>query len=414
MDDSTEPSVNSATARTDDSWRKVLWTMAIVQGLVMMAFTSSGPFLALFIEQLGVHDLREVAVWAGVISSSNFLISAIVSPMWGEVADRKGRKLMVMRSTLAISLFTCVMGFTQSVSQLLAVRMLQGAFSGFSGAANALVATRIPEERLGFALGWLASAGMIGSLLGPMAGGLMVDYVHSYRVVFFLTAAFAMTAFIITALFIKEGPIEASSRPARPKLSLLQQFRSARELTALYSMFPVLFLAQFSVMSIQPVLPLYMKELTGSTAYLGTIAGFAFSVTGLADLIASPFLGKRSDKLGYRRVLTICMTGAGLFFLPQALAPNIWVFIASRFGLGLFIGGILPTANALVARLTPASERGRVFGFTASATFLGSFAGPLLGGAGSAAFGIRSMLAAVCGLYFINMIWVRLRVKDPQ
>jgi DHA1 family multidrug resistance protein-like MFS transporter len=167
-------------------------------------------------------------------------------------------------------------------------------------------------------------------------------------------------------------------------------------------------------MSIQPVLPLYMKELTGSTAYLGTIAGFAFSVTGLADLIASPFLGKRSDKLGYRRVLTICMTGAGLFFLPQALAPNIWVFIASRFGLGLFIGGILPTANALVARLTPASERGRVFGFTASATFLGSFAGPLLGGAGSAAFGIRSMLAAVCGLYFINMIWVRLRVKDPQ
>ncbi|MCK9905659.1 MFS transporter [Microbacteriaceae bacterium K1510] len=135
-------------------------------------------------------------------------------------------------------------------------------------------------------------------------------------------------------------------------------------------------------------------------------------MTGFADLIASPFLGKRSDKLGYRRVLTICMTGAALFILPQALAPNIWVFIAARFGLGLFIGGIMPTANALVARLTPANQRGRVFGFTASATFLGSFAGPLIGGIGSAAFGIRIMLGVVCLLYLLNMFWVRFRVKE--
>jgi len=168
-------------------------------------------------------------------------------------------------------------------------------------------------------------------------------------------------------------------------------------------------------MSVQPVLPVYMKELTnGASGFLGTIAGFAFSVTGLADLIASPFLGKRSDQLGYRRVLTICMTGAGLFYLPQALAPNIWVFVASRFGLGMFVGGIMPTANALVGRLTPARQRGQVFGITSSATFLGSFAGPLLGGLGSAVFGIRWMLGITSLLYLLNMLWVRIKVRDPE
>lgn len=404
---------DSPAVEADVSWKRTLWIMAITQGLMMMAFTSSDTFLPLFIEQLGVHDMREINVWSGVIFSSGFLMSALVSPLWGSLADRKGRKLMVMRSTLAIAIFTCLMGFTFSVWQLFAIRILQGVFSGFSGAAIALVATKIPEERLGFALGWLASAAMFGSLVGPLAGGVLVDTVHNYRVVFFLTSGFALLAFAITALFIKKDTVTANADPVQPKLTLRQQFQSVRELKALRTMIPVLFLAQFAVMSIQPVLPLFVKELTGDAAYLGTVAGFAFSVTGLAGLVASPILGKRSDKLGYRRVLTICMTGTALFFLPQALAPNIWVFIASRFGLGLFIGGILPTANALVAHLTPAHQRGRVFGFTSSATFLGSFAGPLFGGLASAAFGIRFMLIAVCAIYLLNVFWVRLLVQDP-
>ncbi|GGG01879.1 MFS transporter [Paenibacillus abyssi] len=409
----TTPGPSCPDENTDDAWKRTLWVMAVAQGLMMMAFTSSDTFLPLFIEQLGVHDLHERTVWSGVIFSSGFLMSAIVSPLWGSVADRKGRKLMVMRSTLAIALFTCLMGFTFSVWQLFAVRMLQGVFSGFSGAAIALVATKIPEERLGFALGWLASAAMVGSMIGPLAGGILVDAVHNYRVVFFLTSGFALLAFSITALFIKKDSVAANAGSNQPKLTLRQQFQSVRELKVLWTIIPVLFLAQFAVKSIQPVLPLFVKELSGDSAYLGTLAGFAIAVTGLAGLVASPILGKRGDMLGYRRMLTICMTGTALFFLPQALAPNIWVLLASRFGLGLFIGGILPAANALIAQMTPKSQRGRVFGFTSSATFLGSFAGPLFGGLASAAFGIRFMLLAVCVIYVLNVIWVRLVVQPP-
>ncbi len=394
------------------SWRRTLWIMAIVQSLMMMAFTSSGPFLALYINELGVENWDTVAIWAGVISSCNFLIAAIVSPIWGAIGDRKGRKLMVMRTTFAISFFMLLMGFAQNVWHLLITRTIQGIFSGFSAAANALVATVIPEERLGYALGWLASAGMFGSLIGPLVGGVLVDLFHNYRVAFFVTGGFALLASLVTFFFVKER-FEPPQKGAQKKGSIIEQFRAVKELKGVRTLFLVLFLAQFSVMSVLPVLPVYMKELTG-LEYLGIIAGFATAATGLADLIASPFLGKRSDKIGYRKVLTISMIGAALMYLPQALAPNIWVFIAARFGLGLFIGGIMPTANAMVGRLTPKEQRGRVYGFSASAMLLGSFAGPLFGGLGSAVFGIRVMLGLTCLLYLLNLIWVRWKVVEPD
>jgi DHA1 family multidrug resistance protein-like MFS transporter len=401
-------------AKNQTSWKTMLLVMSLVQGIMMMAFSSTSPFLALFIEQLGVHEIHKIDIWAGLIQCSTPLVAAIVSPLWGSLADRTGRKMMVLRSTAAIALFNCLVGFSQNTWELLGLRMMQGAFSGFSAAAVALVSTVIPEAKLGFALGWTQSAGMVGSLIGPLIGGFLADLVHSYRVVFFLTSGFAVTAFLVTLLFVREQLPDRRSEATR-KPSLLGQFRAVKELKSVHTMFLVLFITQFSVMSVQPVLPVYMKELTnGPSGFLGTIAGFAFSVTGLADLIASPFLGKRSDQLGYRRVLTICMTGAGLFYLPQALAPNIWVFVASRFGLGMFVGGIMPTANALVGRLTPARQRGQVFGITSSATFLGSFAGPLLGGLGSAVFGIRWMLGITSLLYLLNMLWVRIKVRDPE
>lgn len=394
------------------SWQVILWTMAIVQFCMSVAFSSSNPFMALYVEQLGVHNLRHVDILTGIIQGMTPLMAALMSPIWGSLSDKSGRKMMVLRSTIAIAIFTGILGLAQSTWQLMVIRALQGAFSGFSAASIALVASVIPQNRLGFSLGWIQTCGMVGTLVGPLVGGVTADYFHSYHMVFFLTTIFAFTAFLITLLFVKEPKLNVA--PMKKKPSLVGQFKAIKELKTVQSMFVVLFLTQFTVMSVQPVLSVFMKHLAGNVGYLNTVAGFAFAVTGLADLIASPFLGKRSDKIGYRRVLTICMTGAGLFYLPQALAPNIWVFVASRFGLGMFIGGILPTANALIGRLAPSDKRGQIYGFTSSATFLGSFAGPLLGGVGSAFLGIRFMLGLAGALYICNMLWVRTKVREPK
>ena len=129
-------------------------------------------------------------------------------------------------------------------------------------------------------------------------------------------------------------------------------------------------------------------------------------------MVAVPFLSRYSDEFGYRRVLLICLAGATLTSLPQAFAGSYWLFAVERFGVGLFIGGILPTANALIGRMVPATNRGAVYGMTASATFLGNSMGPLTGGAIAATFGLRWVFLITAALLLANLVWVYLTVPE--
>ena len=177
-------------------------------------------------------------------------------------------------------------------------------------------------------------------------------------------------------------------------------------------LFFVLFMAQFSTRAVQPVVTLYVQQIVGQRPDLATLGGIAFSVTGLAGMVAVPFLGRHSDEIGYRRVLLICLIGATLTSLPQAFANSYWTFAVERFGVGLFIGAIVPTANALIGRMVPRSDRGTVYGMTASATFLGNSFGPLSGGAIAASFGLRWVFLVTSALLLVNLVWVYLRVPE--
>jgi DHA1 family multidrug resistance protein-like MFS transporter len=160
---------------------------------------------------------------------------------------------------------------------------------------------------------------------------------------------------------------------------------------------------------------LFIQNMVGASPYLATFAGAAFAVVGFGDLIASPFLGKRSDQIGYRRIVLICLIGAGAFTIPQAFVHNVWAFLALRFGVGLFLGGIIPTANAWIGRLFPAEKRGMVYGLSYSASFGGMFFGPLFGGFLAARLGFGSVFLVTGGLMLANVIWVLFGVRpsDP-
>jgi len=177
-------------------------------------------------------------------------------------------------------------------------------------------------------------------------------------------------------------------------------------------LFFVLFMAQFGTRAVQPLVTVFVQELVGPRPDLATLGGVAFSVTGLAGMIAVPLLGKHSDQIGYRRVLLICLAGATLTSLPQAFATSYWLFALERFGVGLFIGAIVPTANALIGRMVSRSDRGTVYGLTSSATFLGNSLGPLTGGAIAASFGLRWVFLITSALLLANLIWVYLTVPE--
>ena len=381
---------------------RTLWLMVAIQFFMTLSFTVLSPVMPLFLPDLGVHGTAAIDLWTGVLNAATPFVAAFASPLWGRLSDRSGRKLMLLRSMVAISIFTCLMGFSQNVWQFFALRALMGAFSGFSATAITLVATRTPDTRLGYALGWLSTGQLIGGLMGPLLGGSVADLSGSNRVPFFVTSAIATCVTIAASVLVKEG-----SRPAATsgKRSAAPSFRAIVTSGGLLPLFLVLLLAQVGVRSVQPVVTLYVQSLVGHVANLATLSGLAFSMTGFADIIASPFLGKRSDVLGYRRVLLISLAGATLFSFPQAFATHYWMFVAERFGVGMFIGGILPTANALIGRMAGPAQRGTVYGLTASATFLGNSIGPMIGGAVAAAFGLNWVFLVTGAMLAGSLVW---------
>ena len=409
MDDkSIDTSVPTETPAS--SWQVTLWAMVGIQFIMTMSFSMLTPIMPLFLPRLGVTTPSEIDIWSGILNGSTSFVAAFASPLWGRLADRRGRKLMLMRSSIAIAVFTALMGAALNVWQFFAFRALMGAFAGFSASAIALVASQVPERRLGFALGWLSTGQLIGSLIGPVIGGGLADLTGSYRIPFYCTSAITLMA----VLLLWRGLHEHFVPPQGPRRerSTITSLRMLIASAGLLPLFFVLLMAQFGVRTVQPVVTLFVQEMLGQVPNIATLSGIAFSVTGLADLIASPFLGKRSDVIGYRRVLLICLLGATLTTLPQAFVGNYWLFVGERFGVGLFIGGILPTANALVGRLVSRADRGTVYGMTASATFLGNSLGPLTGGAVAATIGLRWVFLVTAVLFLVNLLWVYVKVPE--
>jgi DHA1 family multidrug resistance protein-like MFS transporter len=270
----------------------------------------------------------------------------------------------------------------------------------------------VPAQRLGYSLGWLSTGQLVGTLIGPLLGGLVADTTGSYRAPFIVTSAVCAFCGLMALVLVQERFV--APKPGARKASLFQSFAILSRAPGLVPLFVVLLLAQFGVQAVQPVVTLYVQQLLGPMQAVATLGGLAFSVTGIADLIASPFLGRRSDVLGYRRVLLISLAGAALASAPQAFVSSYWGFVAWRFALGLFVGGILPTANALVGRIAPPGDRGTVYGVTASAMFLGQSLGPLSGGAIAATLGLHWVFLVTAVLLTANLIWVWRTVPEMR
>ena len=393
-------------------WQRTLWTMVGVQFVMSISFSILSPIMPLFLPELGVVSREAVDVWAGVLASITSFVAIFTAPLWGSLADRYGRKLMVLRSTLGIALFTLLMGLAQSPWHMVAIRAGMGALAGFNSAATLLVSTQVPEQRLGSSLGWLGTGQLVGSLIGPIIGGGVADLTGSYRIPFFFAGVISLIAFAGTWWFVPERFTPPTG--VRQRRSLLAGISVLTRTRGLVPLIVVMLMAQFATQAVQPVVTLFVQEMLGDRPDLATLGGLAFSVTGMAGVLAVPVLGRRSDVIGYRTVLLICLFGAALFTAPQAVPLGYWAFVAERFGLGLFVGGILPAANSLIGRLTTVTSRGFVYGMVSSAYFVGNTLGPLTGGTIAATIGIRFVFVVTAALLLINLVWVWFTVPEVR
>ncbi|NOU97985.1 MFS transporter [Paenibacillus sp. LMG 31456] len=386
------------------NWRVNLFVLWVGAFLVMAGMTMIVPFLPLYLQELGMHDPHEIATWAGIIFAGNFVTSFIFQPIWGGLADRYGRKVMLLRSGFGMAIVMTLMGFATGAWQLFILRMLNGTISGFLPAAIALVSTNTPKDKTGFAMGTLQSGTMAGAILGPFLGGLMAEWI-GYRYIFYITGALLFAASLLVMFMVKET-FDSAAAAKKPKQSTVEAFNVLRHITQLPSLYTVTFVIQFSLMSTMPLIPLFVQQLHGSGEYLAFYAGLVGSVTGFSNMIASPLLGKLSDRIGPEKILGVCLIGAAVTSIPQAFVHTVWQLLAARFFLGMFLGGLLPTVNSLIRKYTPNGMESRSYSFNTSFLSLGNMIGPIVGGAISGILTIQQLFLIASALLFANSFWV--------
>lgn len=388
-----------------EQWKKNLIVLWFGQFLVMAGMTMIIPFLTLYLQfDLGLSDPHEISVWAGIIFAGNFVTAFIFQPIWGKVSDRYGRKMMLLRSGFGMAIVMVLMGFATNPWHLLLLRMLNGTISGFNPASIALVSTTTPKEKMGFAMGTLQSGAMAGTILGPFIGGLLADAV-GYRPIFYITGTLLFVASLL-ALFVVKESFDLAKAARRAQASILEGLRQVSRIPQLMALFTVTLLIQFANMSPMTLIPLYVQELHGSTENIAFLAGFVSSATGLSNLLASPLLGRLSDRIGAERVLAVSLVGSALAFIPQAMADTVWQLTIARFVLGIFLGGLIPAVNALIRKYTPDGMESRAYSFNSSTLSLGNMIGPVTGGALSGYIGIHGLFLVSGAMMLLNGVWV--------
>ena len=393
------------------NWKRnlaVVWLGCFLTGA---AFSLVMPFLPLYVEQLGVTGHSALNMWSGLVFSITFLFSAIASPLWGGLADRKGRKIMLLRSALGMAIVMLLMGLAQNIWQFLILRALLGLLGGFIPNANALIATQIPRHKSGWALGTLSTGAVSGALLGPLAGGFLADN-YGLRPVFFMTATVLFICFVLTLFFIREQFTPVSKKEM---LHVKEVFGSLKNRELVLSLFVTTLIIQVATGSIAPILTLYVRDLAGNISNIAFISGMIASVPGVAALICAPRLGKLGDRIGPEKILIVALIVSVLLLIPMSFVQNPLQLGILRFLLGAADGALLPAVQTLLVYNSNNQIAGRIFSYNQSFRDIGNVTGPLIGAAVSANYGFRAVFCVTAVVVLFNAVYTGFSLRrNPE
>ena len=376
---SEETAASGAAGRTSFS------LLLVSQLLGTTAFMFVVPFMPLYVQQLGVEDAGHAAAWAGIINGASGATMALVAPLWGRLSDRTGRKLMLLRATLAAVVVVGAMGFVSAPWQLLGLRLLQGTLTGTVPAATSLVASTAPSEKAGWRLGALQTVIFVAAGVGPALGGISADLAGIKTSFFIASALLAVSGTLVLFGVVekrpareeKKGEVEEDAGPAS----------SALPYRLLMPALLALFAVHVVITSAAVALPGYVHALSGNMSGIATLSGWIIGTGALVASVGSLVGGRLASRFGARRVIAVSLALAGLTALPQALVTNVPELWALRLATSLFLGCAIPVANLLIREVAPPERQGTAFGVASSATSTGFALGPIGGGLLASAIG---------------------------
>lgn len=398
-------------------WERTLYIMVAAQLISAMAFSNIFPFLPLYINELGTSTGLSIELLAGLVYSGQAFSMMIFSPIWGAVADRYGRKMMLERALFGGAVLLFLMGYVRSAEQLVLLRVLQGAITGTISASNALIAAIAPRERTGYAMGMLQVGNWAGFGVGPLVGGVLAD-AFGYRAAFLVTGVLLGLAGFLVAYFVRERfiPIERAADQAGSQIgSLLRGYWRILRSPGMPLTYSMRFLSSLGGSLITPILPIFLLQLMPDPSRVNTIAGITGGLTYGASSISAIFLGRIGDRVGHRRILATCALLAGVIYLPQGWSGAVWQLVLLQTLAGVATGGLLPSVSALLARHSQPGEEGSVYGLDNSVGSAARSVAPLLGSGLVEFFGIPSaFLASAVVFLFMGALAGGWRLTRPQ
>ncbi len=381
-------------------WQRTLYTLAFVQFVSAVGMSSIFTFLPLYVEQLGSAAGLSVELLAGLVFSAQAFAMMLAAPIWGALADRHGRKMMVLRATWGGAAVIALMGFVRSAEELVLLRALQGLITGVFTALTALVTASVPRQRAGYALG-LLQVGLWGGLsAGPLFGGFVADH-FGFRASFLATAALLALAGGLTWWGVQEHFVPVPSLSTR-RNGFVAAWSHVLGIYGVRMTFIARFLNTLGRTMIEPFTPLLVQQLMHTSAQTATVTGLLLAISAAAGTIAAIYLGQLGDRVGHRRVLMTVAFVAGVLYLPIAGVTSVWQLGVLLTLTGAAAGGITPTLSALLATYTEPGEEGAVYGLESAIISAGRAISPMVAAGLATWLGLRSIYVAV-GIVFLVM-----------